>query len=102
MTSFDILRRYRRQTGNKSWNRIVRWLRRQLPMGLYARSLLIVIIPMVLLQSVVAFVFMERHWQLVTQRLSAAVTGDIAAVIDLIDAMPESDYATIVRIARER
>ena len=102
MTSFDILRRYRTQTGNKSWNRIVRWLRRQLPMGLYARSLLIVIIPMVLLQSVVAFVFMERHWQLVTQRLSAAVTGDIAAVIDLIDAMPESDYATIVRIARER
>ncbi len=102
MTSFDILRRYRRQTGNKSWNRIVRWLRRQLPMGLYARSLLIVIIPMVLLQSVVAFVFMERHWQLVTQRLSAAVTGDIAAVIDLIDTMPESDYATIVRIARER
>ncbi|MEK1930606.1 MAG: ATP-binding protein [Pararhizobium sp.] len=102
MTSFDILRRYRTQTANKSWNRVMRWLRRQLPMGLYARSLLIVIIPMVLLQSVVAFVFMERHWQLVTQRLSAAVTGDIAAVIDLIDTMPESDYATIVRIAREK
>ncbi|CAN7438010.1 ATP-binding protein [Pararhizobium sp. LjRoot255] len=102
MASFDILRRYRTKTGDTTWNRVLRWLRRQLPMGLYARSLLIVIIPMVLLQSVVAFVFMERHWQLVTQRLSAAVTGDIAAVIDLIETMPESDYATIVRIARER
>jgi two-component system, OmpR family, osmolarity sensor histidine kinase EnvZ len=102
MASFDILRRYRTKTGDTTGNRIVRWLRRQLPMGLYARSLLIVIIPMVLLQSVVAFVFMERHWQLVTQRLSAAVTGEIAAVIDLIDAMPESDYPTIVRIAREK
>ena len=102
MASFDILRRYRTHTGDTTWNRVMRWLRRQLPMGLYARSLLIVIIPMVLLQSVVAFVFMERHWQLVTQRLSAAVTGDIAAVIDLIDEMPESDYATIVRIAREK
>lgn len=102
MASFDILRRYRTQAGDNFWNRAARWLRRRLPMGLYARSLLIVIIPMVLLQSVVAFVFMERHWQLVTQRLSAAVTGDIAAVIDLIDTTPASDFADIVRIARER
>lgn len=102
MASFDILRRARAQTGDTPWKRTARWLRRRLPMGLYARSLLIVIIPMVLLQSVVAFVFMERHWQLVTQRLSAAVTGDIAAVIDLIDAMPTSDYPDIIKIARDR
>ena len=37
-------------------------------------SLLIIIIPMVLLQAVVATVFMERHWQMVTQRLSMGVT----------------------------
>ncbi len=42
-----------------------------MPKGLYARALLIIIVPMVILQSVVAFVFMERHWNLVTQRLSA-------------------------------
>ena len=34
-----------------------------------------------MLQRVVAFVFMERHWQLVTQRLSEAVVQDIAAVV---------------------
>ena len=34
-----------------------------LPKGLYARSLIIIIAPMVLLQSVIAYVFMERHWQ---------------------------------------
>ena len=33
-----------------------------MPKGLYARALLIIIAPMVILQSVVAFVFMERHW----------------------------------------
>ena len=33
-----------------------------MPNGLYARALLIIIVPMVVLQSVVAFVFMERHW----------------------------------------
>ena len=54
-----------------------------MPKGLYARALLIVILPMVVLQSAVALVFMERHWQTVTLRLSAAVTQDIAALIDI-------------------
>ncbi len=37
-------------------------LNRITPKGLYARALLIIIAPMVILQSVIAFVFMERHW----------------------------------------
>ncbi|MEA3534220.1 ATP-binding protein [Rhizobium sp. CC-YZS058] len=94
--------RRRRIGGRRPRTGLGRWLRRQLPIGLYARSLLIVIIPMVLLQSIVAFVFMERHWQLVTQRLSAAVTSDIAAVIKLIDTMPADQGAAIETIAREQ
>ncbi len=54
-----------------------------MPTGLYARALLIMIVPMVMLQSVVAFVFMERHWNTVTRRLSAAVVQDIAGLIDV-------------------
>ena len=74
-----------------------------LPKGLYARSLLIIITPVVLLQSVVAYVFMERHWQLVTQRLSAAVTADIAALIDIYESYPQDAGAeTLSRIASER
>ena len=49
-----------------------RWFKELMPKGLYARALLIIIVPMVVLQSVVAFVFMERHWNTVTRRLSAA------------------------------
>ena len=74
-----------------------------MPKGLYQRSLIIIIAPMVLLQSVLVFVFMERHWQLVTQRLSKAVTSDIAAIIDVIETYPQTeDHAAIVRIARDR
>ncbi|WP_296577223.1 ATP-binding protein [Phreatobacter sp.] len=74
-----------------------------MPKGLYARSLIIVIAPIVILQSVVAYVFMERHWQLVTHRLSAAVTQDIAALIDVQRTYPQDrDYATLRRLARER
>ncbi|WP_119257035.1 ATP-binding protein [Shinella zoogloeoides] len=103
MTTFETLRRDLERAPLAGWRRLARWLRRRMPTGLYARSLLIIILPMVLLQAVVAFVFMERHWQLVTQRLSQAVTRDIAAIIDLIDTYPEDPaYAQIIRIARER
>ncbi|MFK7793620.1 MAG: ATP-binding protein [Devosiaceae bacterium] len=74
-----------------------------LPQGLYARSILIIITPIIILQSVVAFVFMERHWELVTERLSQAVTRDIAAVIEMVDTFPadEANQTEIIRIARD-
>lgn len=85
------------------WRRFWRLVSLYMPKRLYARSLIIIIAPMILLQSVIAFVFMERHWQTVTQRLSQAVTRDIAAVIDLIETYPsDTDYAKIIRIAQDR
>jgi two-component system, OmpR family, osmolarity sensor histidine kinase EnvZ len=60
----------------------------RMPKGLYARSLIIIIAPMVLLQSVLTFVFLERHWQTVTQRLSTATVQNIAMLIDLYQADP--------------
>ncbi len=85
------------------WRRIARWLNSVMPKGLYARALLIIIAPMVILQSVVAFVFMERHWNVVTQRLSASVVQDIAALIDIYRGYPQdADRALIRRIAQER
>jgi two-component system osmolarity sensor histidine kinase EnvZ len=74
-----------------------------MPKGLYARSLLIVILPMVLLQSAIAYFFMERHWQTVTQRLSSAVVSDIAAIVDLLNT-PEgvASFQTLATIADRR
>jgi len=88
---------------SRLWNRFWRLLGRRMPKGLYARSLIIVIAPMILLQSVVAFVFMERHWQMVTQRLSQAVVRDIAGVIDIIETYPHGDdFSDVIRIAQDR
>jgi two-component system osmolarity sensor histidine kinase EnvZ len=85
------------------WDRFAIWLKGFMPTGLYARSLLIIVTPMVLLQSVVAFVFMERHWNTVTYRLSAAVTQDIAALIDVYRTYPQgADQVALRRIAQER
>jgi two-component system osmolarity sensor histidine kinase EnvZ len=70
-------------------DRSLRPIARVMPKGLYPRALVIVIAPVVLLQSVIAYVFMERHWQTVTQRLSSAVSADIAALIDVYESYPQ-------------
>ena len=106
MTSLDVgLTRLWTVAGRlfEGYERTDRWFKGILPKGLYARALFIIIAPMVILQSVVAFVFMERHWNTVTRRLSAAVVQDIAAVIDFRKGFPqEHDYAELRRIAQER
>ena len=85
------------------WTRLGMWLTAHLPKGLYARSLLIIVTPMVLLQSVVAFVFMERHYNLVTQRLSASLAQDVAALIEIYEGFPQRDNAALLRkIANEK
>jgi two-component system osmolarity sensor histidine kinase EnvZ len=106
MTSLDLgIARLRSAAHRVSYGmgRFNLWFKRIMPKGLYARALLIIIAPMVILQSVVAFVFMERHWNLVTQNLSAAVVQDIAALVDIYRSYPQSaDQATLKRIAQQR
>ena len=58
--------------------------------------------PILILQAVVAYVFMERHWQMVTRRLSSAVIGDIAAIIEVIETYPQDErFSDITRIAAD-
>jgi two-component system osmolarity sensor histidine kinase EnvZ len=85
------------------WNRVWRWLNGFMPKGLYARALLIIIAPMVILQSVIAFVFMERHWNLVTQKLSSDVVHDIGALMDVYRVYPQdTDRSKLRKIAQDR
>ncbi len=73
-----------------------------MPKGLYARALIIIIAPIVVLEGVIAFVFMERHWQNVTRRLSETTARDIAALIDIYEGAEPGEYDEIIRIARDR
>jgi two-component system, OmpR family, osmolarity sensor histidine kinase EnvZ len=74
----------------------------QLPKGLYPRSILIVVTPIVVLQSVAAYVFMERHWETTNRRLSEALSRDIAAIIEIIETYPQDQsYGNIARIAAD-
>ena len=57
------------------------------PKGLYSRSLLIIIIPVVVLQGILTFVFLDRHWQLVTRKLSSAVASEITTFVDVVPSL---------------
>ena len=74
-----------------------------LPKGLYARTILIIAMPLVLLQTVLLFVFMERHWNNITRRLSAATARDVAAIIEVYRQYPQDqDYQKLIDIARNQ
>jgi two-component system osmolarity sensor histidine kinase EnvZ len=72
------------------------------PKGLYARALIIIIAPIVLLESVVAFTFMERHWNQVTRRLSESTARNIGAVVDLYVSRAYADQDRLVELAQRR
>ena len=76
-------------------------LYRRTPKGLFARTLLIIVAPLVIMQAVLAFVFLERHYNLVTQRLSDAVVRDIALLATLVEgAGSEEEINGLTEMAR--
>lgn len=83
--------------------RLAAWSWDILPKGLYSRALIIIIAPIVMLAAVVTFVFMERHWQQVNQRLAEQTARNIAALIDVYDSEKEKrDHSRLVQLARDR
>jgi two-component system osmolarity sensor histidine kinase EnvZ len=62
----------------------MRFIKRLLPRSLFGRSLVILVTPVVLLQIVATYVFYESHWDTMSKRLSAAVSGELAMVIEVL------------------
>ncbi len=55
------------------------------------------------LEGVIAFVFMERHWQAVTRRLSEQTARNVAALIEMYEESPDKNQQTrLIELARER
>lgn len=59
-----------------------RWLKQSMPRGLYGRAALILVLPVVTLQLVVSVVFVQRHFEDVTEQLTEGVALEVALVLD--------------------
>ncbi|MGF1473959.1 MAG: ATP-binding protein [Geminicoccaceae bacterium] len=60
-------------------------LQKMMPRGLFWRSLLIVVVPLLILQVVLAYVFYERHWETVTRWLAIGVSGEVAYISEELE-----------------
>lgn len=56
-----------------------------LPRTLMARSLLILVTPIFLVQIITIYIFFDRHWQKMGDRLAYAIAGEISMIADEID-----------------
>ena len=68
-------------------------LKKYLPKSLYGRSLLIIILPVALMQIVVAYIFFNAHWSTVTATLSNSVAADISVTVELYKQAPGEERA---------
>ncbi len=53
-----------------------------LPKTLFARSLMILVVPVLLIQVIATVMFFDRHWTKMTTRLSNAVAGEISILVE--------------------
>ncbi|MHC8510414.1 MAG: ATP-binding protein [Rhodospirillales bacterium] len=72
-------------------------IKKILPRSLLARSLLIIVMPLALLQMISGLVFYETHWDQILLRLARGVAGDIAAVTRLMREEPEGARLDLIR-----
>ena len=61
------------------------WIKRHLPKTLFGRALLIIVTPLVLMQAISAFIFYDRHWDIMTRRLVYGLAGEIAFMISELE-----------------
>lgn len=67
------------------WKNFKIRLKSILPTSLFGRTIMIIIVPLILLQLTATIIFYNRHWVKMTERLSDAVSGELASTSDIID-----------------
>lgn len=81
------------------WGRVVK---RRLPTSLWGRSLLIIVLPVLLMQVAVTWIFFDAHWQTVTARLSDSLAGDIAWAVASYEDDPTPENLALIADRAER
>ncbi len=80
----------------KNWlyNRFNAFLERHMPEGLFARALIILVAPVVLLQTIMTGLIVERHFENVTRLLARSFARDVSALVQLYE---ETDGSAAAR-----
>jgi two-component system osmolarity sensor histidine kinase EnvZ len=80
-----------------SWKNIKQ---KVLPRTLYGRSLMIIVVPILLLQMIVAYIFIDRHWDSMSDKLVYALAGEIGMITEQVkQAGTQDDINKIIKQA---
>jgi two-component system osmolarity sensor histidine kinase EnvZ len=61
---------------------LFRWLKPYLPRNLYSRAILILLLPVVTVLLVVSVVFIQRHFEGVTEQMTRTVSREVRLILD--------------------
>ena len=79
------------------------FIKRLMPKSLLGRSLLMILIPLVALQAVTFQIFYGTHLDIISRRLTAAIAGEIALTVQLMNRFPgETNRDWIITRAQQR
>src|SRR5579864_6048202 len=59
-----------------------------LPKSLFGRALLILVLPTVLIQAVMAYIFFASHWDNVARHMATTLAGEIAFFVHQLENTP--------------
>ncbi len=79
---------------------LARHLKRMTPRNLFGRALVIIVAPVLLLQAILGYVFLDRHWDVMTRRLCRGVAGDISAIVEMLDTAPLARNSGLLSLVR--
>lgn len=77
-------------------------IKRALPRGLFGRSLIIIVAPVVILQAIVSYVFFERDIDAATRRMSRDIAADVSFLVALEDNYPPKQREALRALASQR
>ena len=66
------------------------WLKRYMPRSLYGRAALILLVPILTLQLVVSVVFIQRHFEDVTEQMTRNVALELEYLLDQVNNAPNT------------
>lgn len=75
----------------------MKWIKPFLPKSLFGRALLILVLPTLLTQMLMAYVFYDRHWLNVTRYMSNALAGEIAYLVEQLRDAPMREKNQMIR-----
>jgi two-component system osmolarity sensor histidine kinase EnvZ len=81
-----------RRSARELFESVATWADRHSPQTLFARALIIIVVPMLLLQALSAWWFYSQRGDNVTNRLALLLVRDLRAMLELYDQFPDEAH----------